>query len=860
MKKSLLFVLICAVLVASADAKTLTYNELRTVNLNDRGLPADERSTNVLIAAGDSVFGATSGVRCHIFRFDPGRDVFQNLASIEGPNTILKGLALDGDTLYAGTMLTPRQVWWEARRRGILVEPEDVNLLPIDETWKTGRLYRITNVRGVHPLLEDLGVPVPGQGIQTLAVDGLRGRVYGLTAPAGRLFVYDVKTGRTETVTFGTTASFVSNHMVGSVEVVKDLTAFTPGEAEFNNKLIAKVLHVGRDGVLFTSGWDGQVLKYDPSIAEPDHRVSVIANIPAVPARHPWNRVDAVVEHDGFLILGTSDGYILRLDPATNVIENYGKPVRAVEVMGLAVSPLDGKIYGINGGDAEGVSRFWSLDPNRGIFEVNHPPVKMFNLKPMADIVSLDDGTLVMAETERCANLWVLEPGESKVYSTTVPEIPPPNPTADPHRNLDHPEYFAEHKKLEVEVFPIPSSMHGGSGYTAIQADDAGRIYIGGAYYGKFAPLMQLDPRTAQWRLIFRSDELTHEYGRGLGIPGKIHTKLRLGKDGRIYGAMKPGYEFDLTNYVGESPFGIRGGQYPSRFFAYDPVSDTTEDLGPAYKQDGVVGLCLDSERGFLYGMSEFAGYFLVYDLKTRRIWNAGSWAGISSNRYMAMDPVTGRVFHKGEVTPSGRHHMTVWDPETFQLHDYEIAAEAGLKYTHSYAVTAGAAGDHHIYGAADGQLVEMDTIPSEDGKLHVRPLCPISVDGETAPGFIYSIETGPDGRIYWACNYGDHGLIPMAFFAWDPQTRTKTYLGTASLGGRWIGGMTQGLCFDKDGNMGVHVLYAKLPPEMFRLTRRSADFEYRDIVPQPHFLGYPHHYPDTYYSVFYVKKATAIR
>ncbi len=860
LRKALVKGLFLALMFAGAGAKTLTYNDLRTVNLNDLGIPTDERSTQVLISAGNVVFGATSGRRCHIFSFEPTAARFRDLAVLDGPNTILKGLALDGDTLYIGTMLTPSQIWWESRRRGVNLELEDVNLLPLDSSWKTGRLYRLKDIHGDKPELTDLGIPVPGQGIHTLAADGSRGLVYGLTSPSGRLFIYNTKTGLTETLTFGTTASYVSNHMVGVVEVVKDVTSFTPGEVEFNNKLVSKVLHVCPDGTLFTSGWDGQILRYDPRVKEGSRRVSVVANIPAVPGRHQWNRLDEIAEHNGVLYMGTSDGYILRFDPATESLENFGKPIRAIEVMGLAVSPIDGKIYGLSGGDLEGVSRFWSLDPARGVFEVDYPPVRMFNLKPMADIVSLSDGTLVMAETERCANLWVLKPGERKVYPTTEPAIPVPDLTATPHQGLDHPEYFAKHKKLEVEVFPIPSTMHGGSGYTAIQADDAGRIYIGGAYYGKFAPLMQLDPGTAKWRLIFRSDELTREFGRGQGIPGKIHTKLRLGKDGRIYGAMKPGYEFDATSYVGESPYGRRGGQYPSHFFAYDPSTDRTEDLGPAYKQDGIVGLCLDLDRGFLYGMSEFSGHFLVLDLKTGRTWNAGSWSGTFSNRYMAMDPVTGRVFHRGEITPAGRAYMTVWDPEAFRLADIEIAPEQGLTFTHSYAITAGAPGDHHVYGAADGRLVEMDTIPGPDGKLHVRPVCTLAVDGETHPGYIYSIETGPDGRIYWACNYGDHGLVPMAFFAWDPKARTKTYLGTASLGGRWIGGMTQGLCFDKDGNMGVHVLYAKLPPDMFRLTRRTADFHYRDIEPQPHYLGYPHHYPDTYYSVFYVKNATRIR
>lgn len=858
MKKRLFISGILFLWVSMATAGTLTYNQLETLNMRDFGIPTDERSTNIIIPAGSSIYGATSGDRCHIFRFDPSSKKLSDLAVIDGPNTVLKGMVRDGSTLYVGTMLTRRQLYIEGRRRGGKLEELDAALYPIDKSWKTGHLYRITGADGASAKIEDLGIPVEGQGIQTLAIDAKRGLIYGLTYPMGRFFIFDIKTGKTETITFGTVTADVSNHMVGVVEVTKDLTDYLLGEVESGGKLVAKAMHVMSDGTVYTSGWKGEIVKYDPTVALPLERFTTVAEIPAVPERRLWNRIDEIIEHRGKLYMGSSDGYIFRFDPVTHDIENFGKPIRAIEVMGMTVSPLDGRLYGISGGEEEGISRFWSMDISKGTFDVNYPAVKKFNLKPMADIVCLDNGTIVMAETERIANLWVLTPGSAPVPpQAAATPIPAPEPAS-----LDHPEWFKGHKKLEMEVFPIPSTMHGGSGYTAIQADGEGRIYVGGAYYGKYSPLMQLDPKTAQWRLIFRSDELSHQYGRGVGVPGKIHTKLRLGDDGKIYGAMKQGYEFhfDIRPDMGESPEGKRGGYYPSHFFSYDPKTDRTEDLGPGFKQDGTVGFCADTKRGFLYGMTEPSAYFEVYDLKTKRMWVAGPVWGTSSNRYMVIDHSTGKVYHKGEVTPSGRQFMSVWDPAEFRLRDIEIAPEGGLRYSHSYAITHGPLGSHTLYGSAEDKLVEMSLVPGPDGKLHVKAVCPLGVDGETHPGYLYSIETGPDGRIYWACNYADHGLIPMSFFAWDPKTKTKTYLGTAALGGEWLGGMTQGIAFDKEGNMAVHILYAKMTPEQFKLSRRSADFYYKDIEPLPHYLGYPQHYEGTWYSVFYVKNATKIR
>jgi hypothetical protein len=865
MKRFLIIVIICFLFAPVAWGKTLLYNQLDTVNLRDQGIPSDERSTEALIASGDVVYGVTSGDKCHVFRFDPQAKKVTVLADIPGPNTVLKGFVMDGDVLYAGTMLTKEQVWWLAGRNGGKYELEDTNLYPIEKSWNTGHLYRISGIGGASPKLEDLGVPVEGQGIHTMAIDAKRQLIYGLTTPTGRFFIYNIRTGKTETVTFGTTASEVSNHMVGTVEVVKDLTGFPPGDVEFNNKLIAKAMHVMPDGVLYTSGWNGQIIRYDPKIAKPQDRFKAVGWIPSVPGRQHWNSLDAIVEHDGKLYMGTSDGYIIRLDPSTNDIENLGKPISSIQVRGLAFSPLDGRLYGISGGEDQGISRFWCCDTAKGTFEVDYPAVKMFNLKPMDDIVATDRGTLVMAETERIANLWVLTPGTAKEWekSGVIAEADP-RVIGNYLQNLPAGDLFAKHKKLQVEVFPIPSALHGGSGYTAIQADDAGRIYVGGAYYGKFSPLMQLDPKTAQWKMIFRSDDLSHEYGRGQGIPGKIHTKLRLGKDGKMYGAMKQGYEFhfDIRSDMGESPYGIKNGQFPCHFFCYDPKTDRTEDLGPGYKQEGTVGFCADTDRGFLYGMTEPSGHFLVYNLKTGRIWNAGPWGGLASSRYMAMEFSTGRVYHKGEVTPSGKSFMIVWDPKEFKLRDYEIAAEGGLKYGHSYTLTSGATGTNKLYGHSDGKLWEMNMIPAADGKLHVRPLCSWSVDGETFGGYPYAIETGPDGRIYWACLYNNGvGPVPMSIFAWDPMTRVKSYLGTCALGSDYIRGSgVQGLCFDKKGNMAVHVLYCHLSPEQKKLWKVSRDFSYEDIPPQPYYLGYPGLIKDTYYSVYYVKGATGMK
>ena len=278
-------------------------------------------------------------------------------------------------------------------------------------------------------------------------------------------------------------------------------------------------------------------------------------------------------------------------------------------------------------------------------------------------------------------------------------------------------------------------------------------------------------------------------------------------------------------------------------------------------RQEGITSFDVDIDRGYLYGVTVPGVYFLVYDLNTERVYNAGAVPHNHPSRYIASDPSTGKVYHKGEATPGGIQTLTVWDPEQFRLYDVEIAVDGDFEYRHPYAITNGPAGSHTLYSAINGKVFVIDLDESKDGKVHVKPLCSVGVDGEVKEGNPYTFALGPDNRVYWGCNYGDHGDLPIAFFAWDPATKKKSYLGTCALDGEWIhGGMTQGISFDSEGNMAIHVLYCGLSEHHRTVWSVSDDFDYKDIVDQPYYLGYPGHFKDTFYSVLYVKNATSIK
>ena len=225
----------------------------------------------------------------------------------------------------------------------------------------------------------------------------------------------------------------------------------------------------------------------------------------------------------------------------------------------------------------------------------------------------------------------------------------------------------------------------------------------------------------------------------------------------------------------------------------------------------------------------------------------------------MPLDPGTGKVYHPGEVTPAGKHFMTVWEPDAYRLRDIEVVAEEGFEYRHSYATCCGPAGSKRLYGRSGDDLFEMDLDDRKEGKLRVRPICTVGVEGDPEHSGLYAMQRGPDGRIYWASSGGSN--VPIDLFAWDPKTETKTYLGACALAGQALrGGSCQGLCLDPHGNLALHVLYAEIPHQQQAQWKVPEDFFYQDITARDHFVGFPAHRKGTFYAVYYVKNVMDMR
>jgi outer membrane protein assembly factor BamB len=239
----------------------------------------------------------------------------------------------------------------------------------------------------------DVGTPVPGEGIYTLALDRERNVIYGLTHPNGQFFRYDIAS-----------ATFSLHGKVAEKRI--------PGENFEQEKSISRALALDEQGRVYASGENAAVYRFDPVAGKLE---DLAVKLPTVPERAPYERADAFARDPrGNIYGGTSDGYLFRLDPRTLEIQNLGKPLNQYRIRGLAIAP-DGVLYGV-GGDDEEIPRLFSYDPSTGAYrmlgmlDVNRRPYYSFLAYRIGAVAIGFDGTLYLGQSERISKLYLYHP------------------------------------------------------------------------------------------------------------------------------------------------------------------------------------------------------------------------------------------------------------------------------------------------------------------------------------------------------------------------------------------------------------------------------------------------------------------
>src|SRR5215210_2656445 len=119
------------------------------------------------------------------------------------------------------------------------------------------------------------------------------------------------------------------------------------------------------------------------------------------------------------------------------------------------------------------------------------------------------------------------------------------------------------------------------SGYFSLCEGRNGKIYVGTAAYGRSSYLVEFDPATEKMRIVLDTHKLVGLplKATGYAAQAKLHTRNFVGPSGKIYVGSKQGYPSQAERAAqkrGEKIPVYRGGYV----MVYDPVKDTTENLG----------------------------------------------------------------------------------------------------------------------------------------------------------------------------------------------------------------------------------------------------------------------------------------
>ena len=408
------------------DAKLLQHSPVKNVHrfdYRDLGywppnlIEADNSKITSLVTDRESgkIYGATSGKRANLFYFSPEYDFVKPLGFLpSGQAGVRNALTLAADgMIYLGTgrdmTLQPRisSDWGSELGNDHIVKKMWADIELDYQGYQGGHIYRYDPANGdrlkyqadIEAIVEDLGIPVPGDGIYCLTASADGKKLYGITYPHGHFFVFDIAAG--ETKDLGPTWEQVI--FAGPRRGLRSL----PGQ-----------LVLDKHGSCYFSVEDGRLARYNPSSGRIERLDAFLPG--EFYGEHTNYRVyHPVVESwtvgaGCTLYGGTNDGFLFRFISCRQEVENLGK-VRISRRIRALTTALDGRVYGVAGEDNVGCTLF-SYDPVNRSFEhygpviVDRSPYYAWYPCRFEACATGLDGTIYLGESDRKGHLFFLIP------------------------------------------------------------------------------------------------------------------------------------------------------------------------------------------------------------------------------------------------------------------------------------------------------------------------------------------------------------------------------------------------------------------------------------------------------------------
>ena len=355
--------------------------------------------TDMILMNDGWVYGSTKATwgaeNCHLFRTDGEKvEHILNVTSLlEGQTSITDLCVGKGNVLY-GCTSTYDEIF-DDRGKG----------------YKGGHLFSFDPATGKH---EDLGIIESGQGINCIAIDSMRGKIYGVTYPAGHLFSYDFSSKVIKDI--GEIMSPWKVKDLGRVSwrgVPKVLMIDDAGTVYFSTyyhkeiSLTKQELMKGGSST-YSAYSGGLIYRFAYGDEEPVFTGVSIPTQQGMDSDPLYENgiASAIRARDGGFWCGTiTDGFLFKFQPSTSAVINKGKAFQYWNLKSLTYGG-DGKLYMLGGRDED---NSWILcyDPAIGSIDCLGWPD---NTAQCSVICADAKGRILIAENLRHSFIWVYEP------------------------------------------------------------------------------------------------------------------------------------------------------------------------------------------------------------------------------------------------------------------------------------------------------------------------------------------------------------------------------------------------------------------------------------------------------------------
>ena len=243
-------------------------------------------------------------------------------------------------------------------------------------------------------------------------------------------------------------------------------------------------------------------------------------------------------------------------------------------------------------------------------------------------------------------------------------------------------------KSVKVKHYRFSEIHKDAHMWSALYVASNGKIYIGLCTHGDAANVYEFDPATETMRHLSNITELANERGHGIWTNGKIHVQMQ----------ELDGYVYFGTLSEDNGPPSIDPHSYKGPFWGrIEMATGKVELLSYINSFWGLLGQCMDKERGIIYGLAENGNLYKYYiednwteDLGRVDVWDIcrtiftddlgnvyGSWApgriwkyDLQQDRIFDLSvrlPIVNvsRTMHNPMLDRKAQWRIIEWDPQT---------------------------------------------------------------------------------------------------------------------------------------------------------------------------------------------------